>query len=80
MTGVEELNISSEGIRKNAHLSTSLSHDVKHEFCIAFVMPTKLQYGMSRVWQAYADPDSKNSRIFENREAADQWIESKLGR
>ena len=45
---------------------------------IAIVSPTSLQYGMTRMWQAYINDDCFVTKILTDRKSADKWIKSQL--
>lgn len=45
---------------------------------IAVVSSTSLQFGMTRMWQAYLKENRFNTKIFSNRKKADAWIKSRL--
>jgi hypothetical protein len=48
------------------------------DIIIAVVSPTSLQFGMTRMWQAYLKENRLNTKIFPTREKADTWIRSYL--
>jgi hypothetical protein len=45
---------------------------------IALVSPTTLQFGMTRMWQAYLNEDHFVTKIFQDRKSADEWIKTQL--
>ena len=51
---------------------------VNPNIIIAIVSPTSLQYGMTRMWQAYIKDDRFVTQIFQDRKSADKWIKSQL--
>jgi len=79
MSRVEKFNITSVGLRENASLSRKLLKQSDNAV-VALVLPTEIEYGMGRVWQAYADDDGSKSRIFKIRSEADDWIKAELDR
>ena len=52
--------------------------EVNPNILIAFVSPTSLQFGMSRMWQAYIKEDRFVTKIFQDRKSADEWIRSQF--
>jgi len=45
---------------------------------ITGVMPTDLEFGMGRMWQAYADETGWESFVRRTRDEAEKWIQSKV--
>lgn len=45
---------------------------------IALISTTPLQYGMSRMWEAYTDDIGFQVGIFIDRDSADNWLRTKL--
>jgi hypothetical protein len=45
---------------------------------IAFISTSPLQYGISRMYQAYAGENGYLSEIFRDRKSAEKWIEEQL--
>ena len=45
---------------------------------MALVSTTPLQYGVSRVWQAYLDDSGLKTAIFEDRASAEEWVRGLL--
>jgi len=51
---------------------------INRNITIIFVSPTDLQYGMSRMWQAYTTETGFQSKIFKDRESAEEWMKEKF--
>ena len=47
---------------------------INRNITIILVTPTKLQYGMTRMWQAFTEITGWKSKIFENREIGNEYI------
>ena len=45
---------------------------------IAFISTTPLQYGISRMYQAYVGNDGFLTEVFKDRKSAEHWIEEQL--
>jgi len=45
---------------------------------IAFISTSPLQYGISRMYQAYVGNDGFLTEVFRDRKSADKWIEEQL--
>jgi len=45
---------------------------------IVLVTPTKLQYGMTRMWQVLIEETGFKTEIFDNRESADNYINNRF--
>jgi hypothetical protein len=45
---------------------------------IAGVMPTDLEFGLGRMWQAYADETEWVSKTIRTRDEAENWIQQTL--
>ncbi len=43
---------------------------------ILLVMPTDLQYGLAKVWNAFVQESGINTRVFRDRESADSYIKT----
>ncbi len=48
--------------------------DKNPNIIIAVVAPTTLQFGMTKMWQAYLKNDCFITKIFHDRKSADRWI------
>ena len=74
---VDEFRLTSEGIEKNAEISLKIFAE-NSNIIVAFVLPTDVEYGMGRMWQAYGDGDGKKSNICRTRAEAEEWIRKNL--
>ncbi len=77
-THCTEYQVSSEDIEKISDIDNRAS-EVNSYIIIAVVSSTPLQYGMTRMWQAYIKEDRFVTKIFADRKSADEWIKLQLG-
>lgn len=76
-TEVTYFKISTDGIKANAEQAIDFSKYNKN-FILVAVMPEDLEFGMARMWQAYADESSWTSNVVKGMNVAKQWIEEQL--
>lgn len=69
--------VTSEEIEKIAQIDNKAA-EINPNIKIALVSTTSLQFGMSRMWQAYISDNSFVTKIFQDRKSADEWIMSQL--
>lgn len=74
---VEKLNLTPHGIQVNADISLKMLKE-NTDILVAFVVPDDFGFGMSRMWQAYANHSDIKSRIFRTRSEAETWIRNNL--
>jgi hypothetical protein len=72
-----EYSVTSEEVKIIAAQDKKAS-EINRNITIVFVSPTDLQYGMSRVWQAYTTETGFQSKIFKDRKSAEKWIKGKF--
>jgi len=77
-THCTEYQVSSEDIERISDIDNRAS-EVNSYIIIAVVSSTPLQYGMTRMWQAYIKEDRFMTKIFVDRKSADEWIKLQLG-
>ena len=77
-THCTEYQVSSEDIERISDIDNRAS-EVNSYIIIAVVSSTPLQYGMTRMWQAYIKEDRFMTKIFADRKSADEWIKLQLG-
>lgn len=79
LSRVEKFEITTDGIRDNAKITSDI-FKINQVLLVAMVLPTKVEYGMGRMWQAYADSDGARSQLFKTRDEAERWIKNNLER
>ncbi len=76
-TGVESIELSSEDISLLARLDIEASKK-NPNIIIANIGKSDLEFGLSRMWEMFADECLFEIKVFRNREDAKKWIESRL--
>ena len=76
-TGVDSIELSSEDIRILAHIDIDASKK-NPNIIIATIGKSDLEFGLSRMWEIFADECLFEIKVFRNKEDAKKWIESKL--
>lgn len=72
-TDCTEYRVTSDEVRRIAKLDQTLAMRNPDVYML-FISTTPLQYGMTRVWQAYTDQTGLPREIFDDRAAADAWL------
>lgn len=75
----EEYLVSHEEVKKIAELDKAASKS-NPNIIIAIIASSDLQFGMSRMWQAYIEESNFVTKIFHDRKSADEWIEIQLSK
>ena len=74
----ERLDISSEVVREAADLSVTASKLVAPGAAVAIVVSKPLAFGLGRMWEAYAEGTGWTTRVFQNLEEAENWLERRF--
>ena len=45
---------------------------------MAIVAPRDLEYGLSRMWQAFVEDNGWETMVFRSREQAEEWVREKV--
>ena len=69
--------VSSEEVEEISDIDNRAS-EINPNIIIAIISTTSLQYGISRMWQAYIKDDRFVTKIFQDRTSADEWIKTQL--
>ena len=69
--------VSSEEVEEISDIDNRAS-EINPNIIIAIISTTSLQYGISRMWQAYIKDDRFLTKIFQDRTSADEWIKTQL--
>jgi|GEM_PF-2087191 len=77
LSRVEEFKLTSYGIQVNVDLSSKI-YEVNSNFIVAFVLPTDVEFGMGRMWQAYSDKYGIKSFVCRSRTEAEEWIQKNV--
>ena len=76
-TTCTEYRVSTEEVQIIANQDTEAAK-INPNIIIALVSTTALQYGVSRMWEAYVNGAGFQTGIFEDRKAADTWVRERL--
>ena len=76
-TEVEKFDVSPEVMKESAALSKRVSSINKHIAVVA-IMPTDLEFGMGRMWQAYSYETGWKTGIVRTKEEAEVWLKENL--
>jgi hypothetical protein len=74
---VTKYEISSDAMRKAAAISVKAS-TLNNELFLIGIVPTDLEFGMGRMWQAYVDDTNWRTKLVRSREEAKQWLKSQI--
>lgn len=77
LSRVDHFNLTSIGIQTNVNAASEIIRQNK-DLIVAFVLPTDVEYGMGRMWQAHADVYGIKSCVCRTRAEADAWINANL--
>jgi hypothetical protein len=76
-TNCTEYNVTTKDIQIIASQDRKASQ-INPNIIIAIISTTPLQYGMSRMWEAYVDETGFQMELFKDRGSADKWLRNKL--
>jgi len=77
-TELISFDITSEDVITVAKMAVNVSK-INKDIVIVGIMPTDLEFGMGRMWQAYADETGWNSLVVRSRSEGEAWIEKQIG-
>ncbi|MCK5689199.1 hypothetical protein KAI87_08010 [Myxococcota bacterium] len=77
-TDVTKMEITPAGVAKNAHAAVKLS-EINKDLLVVLIVPSQLEYGMGRLFQARSDQSTWKTKLVRNRAQADEWINEQLG-
>lgn len=76
-TDVDNFKVTSTGIQKIATIATTASK-INNELILVAVVPSVLEYGMGRMWQAYSDEINWKTYLARTKEEASEWLNKNL--
>ena len=76
-TNCTKYQVSHEEIIKIAE-QDKVAARINPNIIIAFISTSPLQYGISRMYQAYVGDDGFLTEVFQDRKSAEKWIEEQL--
>ena len=72
-SNVTEFEETSDAVIKIAEIARS-AFAINSDILFVAVVPTDLMFGLSRLWQVYADESDRQTKIVRSREEADIWL------
>lgn len=69
--------VSSKEVQEIANLNNQAAKN-NPNLLVALIAETDLQFGMSRMYEAYIDEHGFQTMVFRSREEADKWLNEKL--
>lgn len=79
LSNVKSSKITAKSVRRNVEVTAKILKDIK-DILIVFVLPQDVQYGMGRMWQAYAENINIDSHVCRIRSEADELIKNHLAK
>jgi hypothetical protein len=76
-SNVTELKVTTDAVIKNAEIAKS-AFAINSNIIFVAAVPTDLMYGLSRLWQVYADESDRQTKVVRSREEADIWLAERL--
>ena len=52
--------------------------ELNGDMLLVAIVPTDLMFGMSRLWQVYADEPSQRTKVVRSQEEADAWLVGRI--
>ena len=77
-TGAECVDYSTADLQKLARLDHALAPYTRDGIAVAIVAPRDLEYGLSRMWQAFVENNGWETMVFRSREKAEEWVREKV--
>jgi hypothetical protein len=78
-TECKEYLVSNVEVERIAEIDKKAS-ETNPNIIIAIVASTDLQFGMSRVWQVYVEKSNYLTKVFRDREGAENWLKETLNK
>ena len=76
-TDCSKIDVTTQTVITVANMAIAASK-TNNDIVIAGVMPTDLEFGLGRMWQAYADETEWTSKAVRTRNEAETWIQEQL--
>jgi hypothetical protein len=77
-TGAERVDYSTADLQKLARLDHALAPYTRDGIAVAIVAPRDLEFGLSRMWQAFVEDNGWETMVFRSRKRAEAWIREKV--
>ena len=76
-TACTDFQVSSDEVQDIAEQEIAAAR-TNPEMVVAFVSTSDLQYGVSRMYQAYVDDKGFETELFRDRQSAQEWINARV--
>ena len=76
-SNVTELKVTTDAVIRNAEIAKS-AFAINSNIIFVAAVPTDLLYGLSRLWQAYADESNRRTKVVRSREEAETWLAGRM--
>jgi hypothetical protein len=77
-TGAERVDYTTADLHKLARLDHALAPYTREGIAVAIVAPRDLEFGLSRMWQAFVQDNGWDTMVFRSRERAEEWVREKV--
>jgi len=76
-TDVDNFKVTPSGIQVIATIATTASK-INNDLLLVAIVPSDLEYGMGRMWQAYSDELNWKTYMARTKEEASEWLNKNL--
>ena len=73
----KDYQVSSTEVQRIADIDKAAAK-INPNIFMALISPTDVQFGMSRMWEAFIGETPFVTKVFRDRKSADEWIEEQL--
>ncbi len=78
-THCEEYQVSSAEVQRIADIDNTAAK-TNPNIIMALISPTDVQFGMSRMWEAFIGDSTFVTQVFRDRKRADEWVNKQLNK
>jgi len=76
-TDVDNFKVTPSGIQTISTIATTASK-INNDLLLVAIVPSDLEYGMGRMWQAYSDELNWKTYMARTKEEASEWLNKNL--
>jgi len=76
-TDVKKFDVSPEVMKESGKISKKVSN-INKNIAVVAIMPTDLEFGMGRMWQAYSYETGWKTGIVRDKDEAEVWLKENL--
>jgi hypothetical protein len=77
-TDAERVEYTTADLHRLARLDHALAPYTRQGIAVAIVAPRDLEFGLSRMWQAFVQDNGWDTMVFRNRMHAEEWIRERV--